>query len=689
MHLRSVQMINWRSYKNVRFNFPIPTDNQNITIVMAPNEYGKTSFFEAIALGLFGPEGVELVMRARHHNEEGRISYRKLMQNILHSRTVETGQASCAVNLEWEDDNNEPVEIRRVWYFKANGEHKPGDDELIIYDGSSHLPVDCPPTVLDKNIWYQNWIKQRFLEPSLARFFLFDGEEVQRLADRKAEDQIRIGIRGLLGLPILENLKESLSNYAQRYDRDARTYLPAQNVTIESLEKEIRDLQNQIDVNHREQDQLVNKISDLDSELVELDRHLAGRPEPTVDRLKKLLEDAKLYEDNAKQALEELEKLLARDVALGIAGSNIREETINRLCSEERLESWQAGKDKVLHDIDRFAGDLSDRLNNLKPPILGSRNSEVVSAAKQALEALWYPMSDDCANDYLHPALKGPVRAQALQRLQEIGNKTEVDVFRQLESFNQCSEQAIQKKQEYQELEPIAPELQSLAERYRKSAEQKGQNQEKVETLQREIRADKSRLEQMKTNLMRMLTGREDARPLTAKANIARKYGKLVDSLLEDAQKLEVDVLGREMTAIWKTMAQHSDRVDRIDISPEFEIRMLAEDGTNLHLIDRSAGASQIFTQSLIAAVTRISGRIFPFVIDTPLARLSKDHRFGVLKVLGQQPGQVILLSTDEEVVDDKYQAVKNKIAAYFQLEVNHDPGGIASTNVRVIELAK
>ena len=113
---------------------------------------------------------------------------------------------------------------------------------------------------------------------------------------------------------------------------------------------------------------------------------------------------------------------------------------------------------------------------------------------------------------------------------------------------------------------------------------------------------------------------------------------------------------------------------------------MLTADGSDLHRIDKSAGASQVFTQALITAITKISGRTFPFVVDTPLARLSRVQRIGVLKTFTDRPGQVILLSTDQEVVDDKLDAIRNRIIASYELKVAHDEG-IAITTVHELDL--
>lgn len=177
MYLRSVQLLNWRSYESAKFDFPKPVGGRNVTVIMAPNEYGKTSFFESIALGLFGREGIELVLRARG-DSDSRVNYSRLLEGILHRRAVDNGSMSCSVLLDWEDNDGEPIRIRRNWHFNTSGRHKSNDDELIIYDGANRHPLSAPAAAVDKDSWYRGWIKQRFLEPSLARFFLFDGEEV-------------------------------------------------------------------------------------------------------------------------------------------------------------------------------------------------------------------------------------------------------------------------------------------------------------------------------------------------------------------------------------------------------------------------------------------------------------------------------------------------------------------------------
>jgi DNA sulfur modification protein DndD len=160
----------------------------------------------------------------------------------------------------------------------------------------------------------------------------------------------------------------------------------------------------------------------------------------------------------------------------------------------------------------------------------------------------------------------------------------------------------------------------------------------------------------------------------------------MIDELLQEAVPTQVGHVAEEMTKAWKSMAHMIERVDRIEITKDCEVRMLNRRGENLHEIEKSAGASQVFTQALIWAITKVSGQDFPFVVDTPLARLSKDQRLGVLKTFTDRPGQVVLLSTDEEVVGDKLDAIRDRVIAAFQLRVQNEDGvSVTSVEPEVI----
>src|SRR5438045_8781353 len=96
--------------------------------------------------------------------------------------------------------------------------------ELLIFEGFLRTPAGALGTNTDRSAWEREFIARTFLPPHLAAFFLFDGEQVQRFARRDMAGQVRRGIEGLLGLPVLRNLQESLRRYA--VDRRGRVAAP-------------------------------------------------------------------------------------------------------------------------------------------------------------------------------------------------------------------------------------------------------------------------------------------------------------------------------------------------------------------------------------------------------------------------------------------------------------------------------
>ena len=426
MHLRSIQLINWRSYSNARFEFPRPHGERNVTLVMAPNEYGKTSLFEALTLGLFGKDGLILVPRARlpvGNDTEDRLekSYSEFLQLALHHRAAETGHQVCTVTLEWEDENRDRIEIKRTWYFRADGAHRITDDQLQIYAGEHREPIAPPSGNVDRDRWYREWIAQHFLQPHLAEFFLFDGEQVQRYASRDMGDQVRRGIEGLLGLPVLRGLKDSLERYARnRRTRSAKL----SDERVNAVKSAIEELENRIEKKKTECDEADAHLSRLQPEIDDLTQRLGGQGGGTVALIASLVQDEERYREEARRAIQDLTTLIAGDMALAIAGAPLRHETIGRLKSEAKRETWENGRNEGSRNLDRFIADLSGRIEALEPPLGGDSSDAVLGAARAAWDALWHPPPAGCADDYFHVALTGTTRARTIERLSDVERHT-------------------------------------------------------------------------------------------------------------------------------------------------------------------------------------------------------------------------------------------------------------------------
>ncbi len=88
-----------------------------------------------------------------------------------------------------------------------------------------------------------------------------------------------------------------------------------------------------------------------------------------------------------------------------------------------------------------------------------------------------------------------------------------------------------------------------------------------------------------------------------------------------------------------------------------------------------SAGEKQIFVMALYQALSRLNKISVPYIIDTPFARIDGEHREKILRHFFKElKGQIIILSTDEEIVANYKHVVSDIISDTYIL--NHTSGG-------------
>jgi len=184
-----------------------------------------------------------------------------------------------------------------------------------------------------------------------------------------------------------------------------------------------------------------------------------------------------------------------------------------------------------------------------------------------------------------------------------------------------------------------------------------------------EIRLDKLGGENLEFQLslddrQRMLKHSEKARNTlnSFRTNIVKQHvGNMETLMLESFQKL----------------LRKSELAKGLKINPEtFEATLFGGDGNALPFDRLSAGERQLLATSMLWGLARASGRPVPTVIDTPLGRLDSDHRTNLIeRYFPNASHQVILLSTNEEIVNGYLKKLAPYIARTYLLEHNEKRG--------------
>jgi DNA sulfur modification protein DndD len=121
----------------------------------------------------------------------------------------------------------------------------------------------------------------------------------------------------------------------------------------------------------------------------------------------------------------------------------------------------------------------------------------------------------------------------------------------------------------------------------------------------------------------------------------------------------------------FQTLTRKKQLVTGVRIDPKrFTIALRGADDKELHPDRLSSGERQLFATAMLWALRQAAGRPLPVVIDTPLARLDKAHRDVVVRqYFPVASHQVLLLSTDEEITNQRYNTLKPTLAHSYSLE--------------------
>jgi DNA sulfur modification protein DndD len=120
-----------------------------------------------------------------------------------------------------------------------------------------------------------------------------------------------------------------------------------------------------------------------------------------------------------------------------------------------------------------------------------------------------------------------------------------------------------------------------------------------------------------------------------------------------------------------------ADLVRGLKIDPNsYAATLTGNDGRALPFDRLSAGERQLLATAMLWGLARASGRPIPTIIDTPLGRLDSSHRRNLVdRYFPFASHQVILLSTDEEIVGSYYDAIAPNVARSYLLKHKRELG--------------
>ena len=662
MLIKAITLEDFGTYAGIQNLNLATTTAQNVVLIGGKNGAGKSTLLEAIRLCFHGP------FASRSTNT--RDKYERYLLERIHrniSSVVPTRSAAIEIEIDYADqDGVRSYTARRQWERNADG--GVSEQFLLSCDGSLLTDVDAAH--------WQEFVLE-LIPPGVADLFFFDGERVQILADNESDKKtLSEALRTLLGIDVIEKLDADLSIYKSR--------------SVQRLKAE---------------DDSAARLAEIAKTV---DQLLTERQQCEV-RLNKLI----LIAESVKTEVEILEQKFQEQ---GGAYSRDRGRLEER---KAQIAARVANQEALVREHAQGVLPIS-----YAPKLLGALLLQLSAEQDVRVGVVVDETLKRAANAAIRQLRKVEIRRGSskikLSELEEFSviadaiKRTHLPVEISAELLHDLSHESEQHIQSWAHiaLESLPKELKRIS--------------DELETLYREqqiIERDLSRAPADDV-LLPLVRGLQEARSRLAEANLevtrsrsemdranegAEKgqasYNSAVDSLatsntqrhsLETAAKIQTVLadfsnvlvarklkeLEAQLTSCFNRLSRK--KIDRsVHINPT-DYRVTIRDGhaREISKDELSAGEKQVYAISLLWALAKVSGRPLPMIIDTPLARLDKDHR----ALLGHEyfpnaSHQVIVLSTDTEIDTQFIPLLGNSVARAYELEFDTEIHGTRIRN--------
>lgn len=667
VQLRSIKLRNWKVYEHAQFDFPRFMTGRPVVLVGGKNGYGKTSLLEAILFGLYGQGALLNVDRALRIDggQSGSVrarQYRQIIDRIFHEPARARGDEVAAVHLSFETSNG-PLEVERRWYIRTGGQTSDDDEVLTLWTGESRDLVPVPEGQ-NPQLHYQEEIARRFTPASVAPFFLFDGEQVKRLAERQLADQVRLGVESVLGLHAWRDTVADLRDYAKDRGRGGglaedhtRLYAAADVIDAEEAvtSETIAALEAQLVRLRMRRDNLLEKLGELSGGTFASMRELHERRH-------------RLGQDLARHR-SELARAASQSLPLALVGEGLLARLAKTLEAEQAHRAPVDGlKPETLEALLSAIDDIEPHLQALDRETLQAR-----------IRSGWAKLTEQMAEgDTRHHYLDARLRQRVIERMglrdtgvSHVQNQLE-SVIRQQAAHDEVEATISQRDAHDRSQLEMREELKAISDQIVGLERQR-------RTLDRTLGRLKNQGMQVAEKLKARRNSRRSSEPNQRRADVALQAARKLEQVIKQILPVCFESFAEAVSLAYRTLA-HKTVVDHVAIDPQGAVSLINRHRRIIPDFELSAGESQIFAMALIAAVATAARCPMPLVIDTPLGRLDPDHRERVLEFFTTQPRQTILLSQPDEIHGRYLAQIKDRIAAHYRLDHVESADGLGSS---------
>lgn len=661
--------------------------SKNIILIGGRNGAGKTTLFDAMKICLYGYK----LFGYRQNSQ----SYTAKIKRLINDSAKRTQNPTAGVSLSvFIDDGytSNVFMISRSWSLQYNQIK----EICKVYKDDSLLSDE-------EQVDFDNYLLQT-IPPALFNFHFFNGENISDfLLDKEKGQSFRKAFMQICGLDTLDLVQEQLHSNIRTQSKDNSF-----NIQEEYQEKKSRKLQVEEEAN-----EIAAELKQLETDIIRLEeqsavleqemRRFGGVQSKEWQQLQDKIKEQESQRENAHRFLKDS----ANSTLPFLILKNELEALRQQIRSESYIASNRAIEERILKVETKET--LKQRL---KPYLKGSSAQLDDGFFGTLFEAIKY--------DY-------PKGTKEILKLSE---REQINLLAKIEEYMSFDENTILNaesaiKKSLSETKRLRKKLDSKE--VLSSANYLNQKNElltQIDVLRKQVVVSTAKKMQFDEALklatqdfdkaaakLKEVLKEKSIRDISARAALA------FDELRESLYSKYIAQVESAFLKNFNLLLTKDSLLDGVYISNDFEVipykysildvkeirAMLASNGEEYvleHLGERalniakeytaldgqiklpikierhfSAGEQQIFAMALYQALSEIRSTEIPFVIDTPLARIDSVHRKNILNnFFSKLPGQVVILSTDEEIDDTGIVMLQDQLSDLYLIE-NQDNG--------------
>lgn len=623
MKIEKVILQNIGVYVN-RNEFDLKADKP-VILIGGMNGRGKTTFLEAILLALYG--------RYSFRGPQDLEDYLRRLSNTTGTYT------ECFTEVTFsEDESGIPVQysVKRYWDYerehltlktqvKKNGEK---DDALS-----------------------ESWdmFVEEILPRAIAPFFFFDGEKIAELAAAENDLHIQESIRSLLGVDTIEQLITDLRTVVASNRKLLKS--SSNEKEADAIEQKIAEVKEELEKQEQELKAVQDVLDQLENKKHELEKEYTIAGGQYADSQRKFqLERQKIQQEVEKN----------RSQLLGLAASDLPLKMVESLFQEIRAQAAEEQKSQELGVFLHKFPELYDQF------LAGDAWNEEIKKFYASVKSQFknspsmYHLDADTFDKLEHlPEVLQEQSDEAAALMTEIGKLQGKE--EELANYLAVTIEDTQIKDVQQRMLENRYRMGEETAKYQMLTEQNLELSSKLANLEKERMA----------LLKEMVKEQEEKDDTTRIIAYAQQQIELMEEYKLRLQAMKADELGEQMTKCFNTIIAKDGLIKNIAIDhATLQFRYYNKNGVQIDQRMLSSGEKQILVISMLWALGICSKMKFPLIIDTPLARLDSMHRASLIdNYFPKASEQVIILSTDQEITGQDYQALKKYIGKEFTLE--------------------